>query len=431
MPGAGGGELRLAVTRRPAERPAERIGSLVVNPGGPGISAVDALQSGWPRVPAAVRARFDLVALDPRGVGRSGAVDCATSAQLDRLVALDPAPDDARERRALERGAVELATGCARRSGDLLPQVGTAQVAEDVERLRAALGDERLTYLGWSYGTAIGAAYLSAHPDRVRALVLDGAVDPALRWDELLSGQAAGFEAALAALLQDCDRTRCAFRRVVAGDLGAAYDALAARVDRRPLGVGDRRLGPGEFSTGVGAGLYDREQGWPAVAAGLAAAQEGDGRPLLALADAYLERTADGYSSTIEANAAVNCLDREWPRDPEEHAALAARLDAQFPRFGAAIGWSGLPCGSWPVPPAPVTVAPPAGAPPVVVVGTTRDPATPYAWAVRLAQRLPGSVLLTRDGDGHTAYGADAPECLRRPVDQYLLTGRLPDPGGC
>ena len=430
---ASAGEVALALTRLPALDPAARIGSLVVNPGGPGVSAVDHLQAAWQAVPEPVRARFDLVAFDPRGVGHSAPVRCGTTDELDRWFALDPSPDDAGELVALERGSAALAAGCARRSAELLPHLSTADAAADLDRVRAAVGDERLTYLGYSYGTSLGAAYLDRFPTRVRAMVLDGALDPTLTWDELLEGQARGFDAALAAFLADCDRTSCAFRRQVDGGLTAAFDRLVARVERAPLSTADgRTVGPGELTLAVGAALYSRAHGWPALGEALADAERGNGSSLLALRDGYLQRGPDGYTNLSEANLAVNCLDRPWPREAAAYTALAERVAQAAPRFGAAIALSGLPCSDWPVPPvaAPRAVSG-RGAPPVVVVGTTGDPATPYAWSVALADQLESAVLLTVRGEGHTAYRAGARACLRSPVDAYLVTGRAPEPTSC
>ena len=425
------GSIDLALLRRPAT--GERLGSLVVNPGGPGASAVAWLRAAWESVPEPVRARFDLVAVDPRGVGDSERVRCVTTQEMDALVALDPDPDDAAELAALQDGNRRFAAGCTARSARVLPHVSTEQVARDLDLLRASLGDPGLTYLGYSYGTSIGLQYLRLFPDRVRALVLDSPVDPTLAWDDLLGGQARGFDAALAAFLADCEVVRCAFRRAVDGDLLAAYDALAARVEQRPLpSDGARTVGPGELSLGAGAALYSRASGWPALAAALAAAVRGDGSGLLALSDAYLDRTEDGYAGTSEANLAVNCLDRPWPRDARPYLDLAEQVRATAPRFGPAIALSGLACAAWPV--APVGEPGPVraeGAPPVVVLGTTRDPATPHAWAVAVDRQLAASVLLSVDGDGHTVYRAGAPACVREPVDAYLLELRVPEGATC
>jgi len=429
----GKGLLDLALTRRPAGDPGQRIGSLVVNPGGPGASAVDYLQGAWKQIPAGVRARFDLVAFDPRGVSRSAPVRCGTTAELDRYFAIDPTPDDAAELGGLQVATERLVAGCQERSGDTLPYVSTADAAADLDAVRVAVGDEALTYLGYSYGTALGAAYLDRFPTKVRAMVLDGGLDPTLSWDQLLEGQSAGFDRALEAFLANCERTRCAFRKKVTGPLGGAYDQLAARIDVSPIpGEGPRTVGPGEFSLGVGAGLYSKENGWPAIAAALADAVDGDGGVLLQLNDSYLERTGKGYANISEANLAVNCIDRPWPRDAAPYVALAEKVRRTSPRFGPAIALSGLACSSWPVPasgqPHPVSGA---GAPPVVVIGTTGDPATPFQWSVALADQLDSGVLITHRGDGHTIYRSGAPDCVRGPVDRYLLTGTAPAALAC
>ena len=436
------GSVELALTRRRATGASTaRLGSLVVNPGGPGASAVEFLHAAWSGVPEPVRERFDLVAFDPRGVGRSSPVRCAGTAELDRWSALDPSPDDPAELAALERGSEQLAQGCARRSGRLLPHVATARAAVDLDRVRAAVGDETLTYLGYSYGTSLGAAYLERFPAHVRAMVLDGGVDPSLPWDALLAGQARGFERAFSAFLADCERTRCAFWRAVTGDLGAAYDALAAAVEQAPLpATAQRTVGPGELLVAVLAGLYDRGSGWPALAEALAAGARGNGAPLLALRDAYLDRRAEGYGNLVEANLAVSCVDRPWPRTTAPYLALARRLATDAPRFGPAIALSALTCASWPVPPhdARLAPAPPARppvpgepAPSVLVVGTTGDPATPYAWSVALARQLASDVLLTWRGEGHTVYRASGPSCVVEQVDAYLLELRTPARATC
>ena len=427
------GTVGLALTRKRAIDQGRRIGSLVVNPGGPGASAVGYLQAAFAQIPAGVRTRFDLVAFDPRGVGRTAPVRCGSTEELDRYFAVDPSPDDAAELRVLEQSNADLVAGCARRSGATLPHVSTADAARDLDAVRAAVGDPKLTYLGYSYGTSIGAAYLEQFPTRVRAMVLDGGLDPTLTWDRLLEGQSKGFDRALEAFFADCERTRCAYRQAVTGDLGQAYDRLAAEVERTPLsGDASRDVGPSEFSLGVGAGLYSRRNGWPAIADALTAAESGDGAPLLALNDAYLDRSASGYQNVSEANLSVNCIDRPWPRETAPYLALAERVRKDAPRFGPAIALSGLACAEWPV--APVSsprAATGEGAPPVVVIGTTGDPATPYAWSVALADQLASGVLLTYRGDGHTVYRNGAPSCVRTPVDAYLLTAKAPAPRTC
>jgi pimeloyl-ACP methyl ester carboxylesterase len=429
------GRIGLRVIRIRASRPTQRVGALVINPGGPGVSAVDFLRGfAGGSLPAPIRRSFDLVAFDPRGTTGSSPVHCATTAEFDRYVHVDPDPDTPAEVNALLAANRAFDAGCQRRSGRILPHVSTADAARDMDSLRAALHEPRLTYLGYSYGTALGAAYLDQFPTHVRAMVLDGALDPRSTWDQLLVGQERGFEQAFASFLRWCDahRSTCDFRRAVSGDLASAYDRVKAGVERKDLpGDGRRTVGPGELSYGVGQALYSVSY-WQFLGTALADATRGDGSLLLQLSDIYLDRTDKGYANTIDANNAVNCIDKPWPRDPAAYQQLAARSRSYAPRFGPSIAWSGASCASWPV---PATGRPHAvtgkGSPPILVVGTTRDPATPYIWAQGLAAQLADGVLLTHVGDGHTAYREGAPACIVDPVDTYLLTARRPVAARC
>ena len=427
--------VSLRLIRIRASKPARRVGSLLVNPGGPGVSAVDFLRGfAGGSVPAAIRQAFDLVAFDPRGTTGSSPVHCATTAEFDRYVHVDPDPDTPAEVQQLVQANAAFDAGCQRRSARILPHVSTVDAARDMDSVRAALREPKLTYLGYSYGTALGAAYLDQFPTHVRAMVLDGALDPRSTWDQLLAGQARGFDQALNSFLSWCERNsaKCDFRRAVAGDLGKAFDALRAQVDSKPLpGDKTRTVGPGEFSYGTGQALYSTSY-WPYLGTALADAHNGDGSLLLQLSDLYLDRTDKGYANTIDANNAVNCVDKPWPRGTAPYAQLAEKTKAYAPRYGPGIAWSGQTCAAWPV---TATGTPHAvtgkGSPPIVVIGTTRDPATPYIWAVGLADQLDKGVLLTHVGDGHTAYRASAPACIVNPVDAYLLTGRAPAPSRC
>ena len=426
------GTVPLSLTRRKATS-SPRLGSLLVNPGGPGGSAVDFAHDSYTDFPAPLRQHFDIVAFDPRGVGHTAPVRCATTAELDTYFHIDPTPDTPAELATLDAANAKLDKGCETRSKRILPYVSTAIVADDMERVRLAVGDPKLTYLGYSYGTAIGAAYLDKYPTHVRAMVLDGALDPRLTWDQLLAGQSRGFDVAFNSFINDCQRTNCPFRQAVQGDLFKAYDALLAKVEQHPLpGDATRTVGPGEFTLGVAAGLYSRSNGWPAIAAALAAAVNGQGDALLSLNDSYLERSDSGYSNITEANISVNCIDRPWPRTDAPYQALAKQVAATAPRFGPAIALSGLGCAVWPLPPVghphPVVAA---ASPPIVVLGNTRDPATPYAWAQGLSSQLAHAVLLTHVGDGHTVYRTGAPACIVNPVNDYLISLKVPTRATC
>ena len=421
-----GRQIGIALNRRRASDPSRRIGSLLVNPGGPGASGVDLLPSILGRLSAGTKARFDVVGFDPRGTGRSSPVRCLPSAQLAAYFAIDPTPDDAAEKTALVQAVERFVAGCRQRSGDLLSHVGTADAVRDMDRIRAAVGDEKLTFLGFSYGTSLGATYAEMFPDRVRALVLDGAIDPSLDTPSLNRAQGEGFERAFSAFAADCQaRGRACPWRPPGGPTKEAFVALAARIDARPAQAGSRRVGPSEFFLGSAAFLYSR-QTWPALARGLAQAETGVGTLILAGFDSLVNRNPDGsFANDQEANAAINCLDNPAPKDVAAYEREAADAARTTPAFGPAVAWSGLVCGLWPVPPSGrAERLRAAGTPPILVIGTTNDPATPYEWAEALAGQLPQGRLLRFEGEGHTAYGENA--CTTRIADAYLVDLTIP-----
>jgi pimeloyl-ACP methyl ester carboxylesterase len=427
----GADSIEIALVRMPAS--GERIGSLLVNPGGPGASGVDFVRDNATAVFSGdLLERFDIVGFDPRGVGASTPIECVDDATLDRLNANDPTPDDAAEREALIEGAKEFVDACERQSGNLLPYMTTEDAARDMEEIRKALGEDQLSYLGFSYGTFLGAEYANLFPERVRAFVLDGAVDPTQGFVESLETQGKGFADALERFLDNCDgRSTCVFNG--GRNVRETFDQVMASIDARPLpaeAIGDPRLvGPGEAFTGVLAALYDQGS-WNILEQGLELARRGDGSLLLLLADSYNRRDPDGHYENISAaNNAVNCSDYVVPTRIEDYDALVPRLKQIAPRFGEAIAYSGLTCAFWPVHPTAdpePTVA--SGAPPILVVGTTGDPATPYAWAEKLSSTLESGSLLTYQGEGHTAYGGKS-RCIDDAVDQYLISLTVPAEG--
>lgn len=420
-----GATIDIALIRLPARDPSQRIGSLVTNPGGPGASGVEYARYLPSLLPGTLLERFDLVSFDPRGSGGRSPVDCGDN--FDWLYDDDPTPDAPEERQALIDDARRYVDACRRLSGDLLRHVDSASAAHDMDRIRAALGDERLTYVGYSYGTYLGALYAGLFPERVRALVLDGGVDPSVRYPEVLVTQAIGFERALDAFFADCAADDgCAFHSD--GDPASAYDALMAGIDARPIDAGRGRvLGPGEATLGVIALLYNREAGWPALARGIDAARDGDGSLLMRYFDLFVERDPDGsYSPFFEANTAIGCLDAPAPRDIQAYDSFYDQLRRDAPRIGAASSYLGLNCMLWPVEAvrqaAPIRAT---GAPPILVIGTTGDPATPYAWSQSLASQLESGVLLTYEGEGHTAFGGKS-ACVDDAVVAYLIELRAP-----
>ena len=419
------GTISLALVRLPATDAAHRIGSLLINPGGPGASGVEFARQARTYIGAALRSRFDVVGFDPRGVGQSEGVKCEDDAAMDALFQLDFAPGNDAERAALAAGVKQFDGACAQHSGRILPFVSTRDAAREMDRIREAVGDANLTYLGESYGTLLGAMYASEFPAHVRALALDGALDPAADEAEVNRLQATGFEQQLHAFLDDCAaRPSCQFRG--GRDPFGTVTQLLARVDQSPLPAprlpGNRKLGHTLALIGIVQGLYSKSRLWKYLEAGLAQAQNGDGSTLMALSDVYNERQDDGtYEPTAAANAAVNCLDQPYPRDPAAYETEARSIEQTAPTVGRLTEYLSLLCAFWPES-AKGTAAPLSapGAPPILVVGTTHDPATPYVWAQRLARELGSGVLLTRDGDGHTAY-ASGNACIDRAVEKYLV----------
>src|SRR5215211_2147772 len=424
-----GPTIALALTRLPAGDPARRIGALVVNCGGPGCPTVTILhQLGALLFPEETRARFDLVGFDPRGVGDSGQVDCRPD--YEAYYALDPSPDDDAELEAWLAGGRAFAAACAANGGELIPFLGTEHVVSDMERLREALGEETISFLGFSYGTSIGARYADRHPDRVRAVALDSGLptlaDPATFVPEWVDALERAFDAYLA----DCAAAlTCPFH--ADGDPAGAFDALMAQVDAAPLEVptdgGTRMVGQRAVLDAVDWGLSWSAR-WPRLAAALAAAAGGDGAAVLALADEHNERLPDGtYGVGITSFVAVGCLDFAITTDPAAYTALAAKAAQIAPRLGAYYATWTLPCVFWPAPPTPAPHAPvAAGAPPILVIGATLDTQDAYTWSVDMAGQLESGVLLRREGTGHPSYFESA--CVVEAVNAYLIELTLPDP---
>lgn len=431
----GAGDVTLAVARKKATGPGKRLGSLMVNPGGPGGSAVDYLEryagAGYP---AQVRARYDMVAVDPRGVAHSEPVECLSGPEMDAFTQTDVTPDDRGETDRLVDAYRHFAEGCGQHSADLLSHVSTVEAARDMDILRAALGDQKLTYVGASYGTFLGATYADLFPQRVGRLVLDGAMDPSQSSLRLNEGQTAGFETAFQSFARDCVRQAgCPLGGpgTPPAKVGDNLKAFFRKLDASPLPTGDpkeRKLGEALATTGVIAAMYD-QGAWPQLRQALTQAMgKGDGAGLLALSDSYYERDASGkYSNLMFANAAVNCLDLPPSfSTPEEVRKALPEFEKLSPVFGEGLAWSALSCAYWPVRATGHAHRIEAkGAAPIVVVGTTRDPATPYPWARALASQLSSGRLLTYDGDGHTAYGRGS-KCIDSAIDAYLLLGTPP-----
>jgi pimeloyl-ACP methyl ester carboxylesterase len=431
-----GDVIELQLLKNPADEPSERIGSLVVNPGGPGAPGTDyAGEQADPSVGGdgafrePIRDHFDIVGFDPRGTGDSTPVDCFTDEELDEYVAADPDPDTPAEEREFAEWNQRFGEGCVERSGDLAGHVSTYEAARDMDVIRAVLEEEKLTYFGASYGTKLGATYAGLFPERAGRLVLDGAVDIALPFLQSSLQQATGFQTALNAYVDDC---------VAKGDcyLGssrqAALDTIREfvdSVDREPIPVGGRELQVGHAFLGIITPLYNRDY-WTYLDQGLGQALDGDATFLLLLADLYVSRDPDGDGYTdnsAEAIYAINCLDDPSAIPLDEVPDHYAKFRKASPTFGRVFAWGLTGCDGLGVdaPEFDFTFDA-AGADPMLVVGTTRDPATPYRWAQALARQLEPAILVSRDGDGHTGYNAGN-SCVDQTIEDYLIEGVVPD----
>ncbi len=414
-----GTAITLALAKRVATAP-ERLGTLFVNPGGPGGSG-RGYAAGFN---AQGLERYDVVGWDPRGVGASTPVSCFGSSDLDRYFSVDLSPDDAAEKQRLRAENYAFGVSCLARSGRLLQHISTAETVQDLDLLRGLVGDPMLHYFGASYGTQIGALYAQTYPEKVGHLVLDGAVD--------ISGnkisQIEGFERALThfAAWAATDAKGSHPLGTSEGEvLGRVRDLLTS-LDSGPLTVDGRQLSQAQGVQGVINSLYQRGD-WPVLLKALAAVKENDGHDLLALADAGNYRNSNGsYGQIVYSFPAIRCRDSQDTSvaNAEREAQRANRL---APLLGPLTG-PDLVCALWPVAPAPKE--PPitaAGARPIVVVGTTGDPATPYENAVGMAKQLRSGVLITLEGEGHTGYGQSS--CVRGLVDAYLVQDQVPPDG--
>jgi pimeloyl-ACP methyl ester carboxylesterase len=427
----GAGEIELSVIRQRALS-GEPIGSLLTNPGGPGASGLAYIRDSIDgAVGEPLQSRFDVIGFDPRGVGESTAVRCLEAADMDAYLFDIPADPRGSAGWTAERTEwnKDFADACEANSDGILPFITTENAARDLDLLRAVVGDRELYYLGYSYGTFLGATFAQLYPDRVGRLVLDGAVDPSISGIDLTTTQAIGFESALRAYAAECVRgSDCPFQGSV-DEVMADLGTLLASVERSPLPAADGRLlGADSLLIGIIAALYSQAS-WPFLTIALNDVLQGDPEVAFQLADFYYNRQNGVYlDNSTEAFRAYNCMDYPADTDEEAQAAGDALIAAEAPTV--APYWSGPdPCESWPYPPTGTRGEIAAeGAAPIVVVGTTNDPATPYEWSVALAEQLSSGVLVTRVGEGHTGYNKGN-ACVDAAVEAYLLQGTVPTDG--
>jgi pimeloyl-ACP methyl ester carboxylesterase len=407
----------------------ERIGSLIINPGGPGGSGVEFLGSAAPAFPSELTDRFDLVSFDPRGVGASDPVRCLDDTEKDEELSVDLTPDTAEEQAEVDRLADRVRIECEQRNPELSTHMSTADVAADVDRIRSAVGDEKLSYLGFSYGSSIGAVYATLFPERVRAVVLDGSTDPNASAEEQALTQANGFERALDRFVAACDAsTSCPLApgaRAKIEEARASLDAQPVEVDANGI---TRTLGPDLFDFGLATALYDTSL-WQSTAQAVVDLRSGGAAKLLALVDRQVGRNSDGtYDNSSDAQIMVNCSDDVDRLDAEAAAAAEDRIVAAAPRFGPLLGTGLDDCNAWPEPTNPIPSIAAPESPTVLVVGTVGDPATPYEWSQRMVEALGSAELLTYEGDGHTAFLTAGP-CITEAVTKYLVDLTVPPVG--
>ncbi len=404
-------------------------GSLLVNPGGPGGSGYDFVKdAGATNISDKVRAAYDVVGFDPRGVKRSAPVTCLTDAERDanraKIYKLDT---DAGLAEALADNKA-IAAKCAEKTGPVLGHVDTVSAAKDLDILRGVLNDTKLNYLGYSYGTFLGSTYASLFPDNVGRMVLDGAMDPSLSYEELTSGQAKAFEKAIRAYVTHClQSSGCPFTGTPDDAVRQIQDVIAA-VEANPRPAKDGRVvNASMFVSGFILPFYN-DDNWPVLTQALDSAMKGDLSPMLRLSDFGADREPNGtYSANSTfAFTAINCLDYPMSSDTAAMRAEEQQLRQLSPTLGYYFAYGGTSCKDWPYKnlrtPAPVEYK---GSAEIVVVGTTGDPATPVEWASALRKQLGTASLLTWKGEGHTAYGRSN-SCIEKAVDGYLVDGKTP-----
>ncbi|WP_241976781.1 alpha/beta hydrolase [Cryobacterium sp. TMT2-4] len=426
----GSGEtVDLALVRHPAT--GTRVGSLLVNPGGPGGSGYDFVKDSLDyATDAKLQAGFDVVGFDPRGVGRSSAVSCYEPAEMDEYLYGLPAAVRGSDAwiQELSTAAVDFGAACQENTGALLAHVDSLSAARDLDLLRAALGDEKLNFLGYSYGTFLGATYADLYPERVGRLALDGALDPSTSNADVTRVQATGFENALRSYLADClAGEECPFDGTV-DEAMTTIGALLASVDVSPITATDgRRLGANTLLTAIIYPLY-QATAWPNLSEMFAIVLQGDADMAFQFADGYNGRSADGTyrDNATEAFLAINCVDYSYNDDPASMRAQAAEIEQAAPTIGKYMAFGDIGCANWPYQfDGERSEIAAEGADPILVIGTTNDPATPYVWAENLSEQLASGHLVTFTGEGHTAYNKSN-DCVNSAVDDYLLKGTVP-----
>ena len=421
--------IKLALIRKQAT--GTKLGSLLVNPGGPGASGYDFIRDSLSyAVDSTLQKNYDIVGFDPRGVGHSSAVSCGGASVLDNFnysiipgtPGTDPWLAD------LEKENAQFGADCLKSSGPLLQFVDTVSAARDLDLTRALLGDTKLNYLGYSYGTFLGATYADLYPKKVGRLVLDGALDPATTEFEVTDIQAKGFESAFRAYLKSCIGTKdCPFTGTV-DEAMLETRKILDRLQASPLQNSDgRALGANTMFTAIILPLYNKDN-WTYLNTLFAEVLQGSTKTAFVLADSYNDRAKNGTynSNSTEAFVSINCLDYKSQDSVAQMRTEAAQLAADAPTFGPQMAYGGTSCAKWPFASTrdrgPIAAK---GSGDILVVGTTNDPATPYVWAKNLSAQLAKGHLITYHGEGHTAYNKSN-SCVNNAVDNYFVRGTVP-----
>jgi pimeloyl-ACP methyl ester carboxylesterase len=396
---------------------------MMVNPGGPGFGGSSLADDAEYYFSQDLIDRFDIIAWDPRGTGESTpAVNCVDT--FDEYFGLDSPPETPAEKQALIDASQAFNDKCAENSGTILPYISTKASAQDINSLRLALGEEKVSFFGFSYGSELGTTWATMFPETVRAIVVDGAVDPNASSIQEGMAQAKGFEGQLATFLKQCsERTTCEFHND--GDAEAAFDKLVLDIDAKPLDVSKDRtpVTQGVLFTAVAQAMYS-DYYWPQLSEALSAAQGGDGKGNLQLYDDYYQRNEDGtYGNDLEAFLAISCLDDPGASSTEEVDSHIEDFITAAPRLGGNFAY-GYSCALWPVKQAAKVNITGKGAGPIVVVGTTGDAATPLSSTRKMAQGLEQGILIVVDANQHTGYGANS--CVVKAVDEYLIKLTVP-----
>jgi pimeloyl-ACP methyl ester carboxylesterase len=448
------GTLTLSLVRVPATDAANRIGSLFFNPGGPGVSGIMAFPMQHAALSETVREQFDIVGFDPRGIGESSPVQCfaSTAEQVAAVAEMPRVPVGPEEEAALLEATAAMAQGCAERNADTLAHLSTANVARDLERLRQAVGDEALTYVGTSYGTFLGATYAQLFPDTIRAMVLDGVINPpsyvsfdhgdgdivgsdTVSFLRILSPE--GSEDAVNAFFSECAAAgpdRCAFAATTAAETREKFDALLDRLRAEPIVV----QGPAGTLTITYSLVVDlmwqtlyHADAWPIMADALQRLEEGDTTGFLVTTGTIGGPPSPVYLNEPEGRPGNNCLDTDNQGDPSLFPEMARRAEERSSHFGALWTYLSLPCAYWPAQDADRYVGPwdADTSAPILLISRIFDPATPHSGAVAAAETLANARLLTIDGWGHGFYLAGRSTCADEYMAAYLIDGTLPPEG--